>query len=101
MRKCLTKFRRIFECGAGPDGFVSGAVCFIRRTLARSVLLGFQIGVPRRKSVYVIDFPSFYSAFSVLDIFITSFLISVLFSKRRISVNLVDLVKSFQTSTSI
>ena len=34
-----------------PDGFVSGAVCFVRRTLARSVFLGFQIGVPRWKSV--------------------------------------------------
>ena len=30
-----------------PDGFVSGAVSFVRRTLARSVFLGFQIGVPR------------------------------------------------------
>ena len=49
-----------------PDGFVSGAVSFVRRTLARSVFLGFQIGVPR--------------------------------CKRRISVNRVDLVKSFQTS---
>ena len=46
---------------------------------------------------YVINFPSFYSAFSVLHIFIISFSTSVLFSKRRISVNLVDLVKSFPT----
>ena len=37
------------------------------------------------------------SAFSVLYIFIVSFSTSVLFSKRRISVNLVELVKSFQT----
>ena len=37
-------------------------------------------------------------SFSVLYIFIISFSTSVLFSKRRISVNLVDLVKSFQTS---
>ena len=90
MRKCLTKFSRIFECGAvapsghmlritgiyfltqcgpyshcqssvhfatplglaaslRPDGFFSGAVCFVRRTLARSVLLLFQIGVQRCK----------------------------------------------------
>ena len=33
-----------------PDGFVPGAVSFVRRTLARSVFLGFQIGVPRCKS---------------------------------------------------
>ena len=32
-----------------PDGFVSGAVCFVRRTLARSVFLGFHIGIPRCK----------------------------------------------------
>ena len=31
----------------------SGAtVCFVRRTLARSVFLGFQIGIPRCKSLY-------------------------------------------------
>ena len=62
--------------------------------------------------VYVINFPSFYSVFSVLYIFNISFSTSVLFSKRRISVNrfrfffpkrrisvhLVDLVRSFQTS---
>ena len=48
--------------------------------------------------VYVNNFPSFYSAFSVLHIFIISFSTSVLFSKRRINVNLVDLVKSFPTS---
>ena len=47
--------------------------------------------------VYVINFPSFYSVLSVLYIFNISFSTSVLFSKRRISVNLVDLVKSFQT----
>ena len=46
----------------------------------------------------LINFPSFYSAFSVLYIFIISCSISVLFSKRRINVNLVDLVKSFPTS---
>ena len=40
MRKCLKKFSRIFECGA------------VRRTLARIAFLGFQIGVPRCKSVY-------------------------------------------------
>ena len=51
--------------------------------------------------VYVINFPSFYSAFSVLYIFIISFSISVLFSKRRISVDILDFVKSFQTNTSI
>ena len=45
--------------------------------------------------VYVIKFPSFYSAFSVLYIFIISFSISVLFSKRRISVSLIDVVKRF------
>ena len=53
--------------------------------------------------MYVINFPSFYSAFSVLYfwsvyIFITSFSMSVLFSQRRISVDLVDLVKRFRTS---
>ena len=31
------------------DGFFYGAVCLVRRTLARSLLLGFQIGVPRCK----------------------------------------------------
>ena len=39
-----------------------------------------------------------FPLFSVLYIFIISFSTSVLFSKRRISVDLVDLVKSFQTS---
>ena len=34
-----------------PDGFDSGAVSFVRRTLARSAFLGFQIGDPRCKSV--------------------------------------------------
>ena len=69
--------------------------------------------------VYVINFPSFYSVFSVLYVFNISFSTSVLFSKRRISVlyifiisfstsvlfskrrknvNLVDLAKSFPTS---
>ena len=38
------------------------------------------------------------SVFSVLYIFNISFSTSVLFSKRRISVDLVDLVKSFQTN---
>ena len=33
------------------DGFVSEAVRFVRRTLAGSVRLGFQIGVPRSKGV--------------------------------------------------
>ena len=32
-----------------PDGFVSGAVCFVRRTLARSAFLGLQIGAPKCK----------------------------------------------------
>ena len=35
------------------DGFVSGAVCFVRRALARSFFLGFQIGVPRCRSAHV------------------------------------------------
>ena len=58
--------------------------------------------------LYVINFPSFYSAFSVLYfllvyIFIIAFSIRFFFSQRRISVrrisvHLVDLVKSFQTS---
>ena len=30
-----------------PDGFVSGAVRFVRRTLARSVFLGFPIGLKK------------------------------------------------------
>ena len=34
-----------------PDGFVSGAVSFVRRTLARNAFLGFQIGIPKCKSV--------------------------------------------------
>ena len=29
------------------EGFFSGAVGFVRRTLARSVSLAFQIGIPR------------------------------------------------------
>ena len=46
----------MFECGAVPDGFVSGAVCFVRRTLARSVFLGFQIGIQRcKKCVNLVD----------------------------------------------
>ena len=84
MRKCLTNFNRIlfgavqkrarmhllFSTSPGlaallrSDGFFSGAVCFVRRTHARSAFHGFSIGFKR--------------------------------SKKR--VNLVDLVKSFQTS---
>ena len=33
------------------DGFFSGAVCLVRRTLVRSAFLGFQIGVPTCESV--------------------------------------------------
>ena len=52
----------------------------------------------RCRSVWiVINFPSFYSAFSVLYIFIISFSTSVLFSKRRINVNLVELEKCCRT----
>ena len=42
------------------DGFFSGAVCFVRRTLARSVLLGFQIGIPMCKSVFYKDLVKTY-----------------------------------------
>ena len=34
-----------------PVGFVSGAVSFVRRTLARKAFLGVQLGVLRCKSV--------------------------------------------------
>ena len=51
------------------DSFFSGAVCFVRRTLARSAFHRFSIGFQWCKGV---------------------------FSQRRISVNLVDLVKSFK-----
>ena len=33
------------------DSFFSGAVCFVRRTLARSAFHGFSIGFQRCKSV--------------------------------------------------
>ena len=56
------------------DGFFSGAVCFLRRTLAQSAFHGFSIGFQRYKKVcYWIP-------------------------KVQKRVNLVDLVKSFQTS---
>ena len=63
------------------DGFFSGAVC-----LPEALFM-----------VFLLDSKDFLLVY----IFIISFSTSVLFSKRRISVNLVDLVKSFQTSVQI
>ena len=37
------------------DGFFSGAVCLVRRTLARSAFHGFSIGFKRCKSVNLVD----------------------------------------------
>ena len=71
MRKCLAKFSRIFEWAASvpvctllalllqasllrSDSFFSGAVCFVRRTLARSAFHGFSIGFRRWKSVLTV-----------------------------------------------
>ena len=54
-----------------PDGFASGAVSFVRRTLVRNVFLGFQIRVQRCKWI----------------------------PKVQKYVSLVDLVKSFQKNT--
>ena len=85
MRKCLTKFSWIFEFGAVQRGRV----------------LRPEDACQKRSSWFSDWSPKVQkcvSVFSVLYIFNISFSTSVLFSKRRISVNLVDLVKSFQTS---
>ena len=63
-----------------PDGFVSGAVCFVRRTLARSAFLGFQIGAPRWKSVLFYWIPKVQKC--------VHFRFRFFSPKRRISVNL-------------
>ena len=75
------------------DGFVSGAMSFVRRTLAKGAFLGFQIGVQRSKSV---RFSCFF--------FFSFFMVFLLDSKgakvcpNDACVIFVDLVKSFQTS---
>ena len=51
-RALCTFFPLLLAASLRPDGFVSGAVSFVRRTLARSAFLGFQIGVPRCKSAF-------------------------------------------------
>ena len=74
-----------------PDGFVSGAVSFVRRTLARSVFLGFQIGTQGAK-VFVLSGGRLPEAL---------FMVFYWIPKVQKCLNLVDLFKSFQTSTSI
>ena len=90
MRKCLTTFSRIVECGAVQKC----AVCFVQRTLARSVFLGFQIGVPRCKRFLLRGCvlrpdDACQKRFSWFFNWIP---------KVQKCVNLVDLVKSFQRS---